>query len=51
MKGPDHLASLEPAELKSMVCGIRNIEKSMGDGLKSPSKSEIKNITIARKSI
>ena len=51
MKGPDHLASLEPAELKTMVCSIRNIEKSIGDGVKKPSKSEIKNISIARRSI
>jgi N,N'-diacetyllegionaminate synthase len=49
--GPDHAASLEPDELKEMVSSIRNIEKAMGDGLKKPSPSEIKNINIARKSI
>lgn len=52
MKGPDHGASLEPGELKSMVLAIRNIEKVMaGSGIKEPSPSEMKNITIARKSI
>lgn len=52
MEGPDHKASLEPEELKAMVSGIRNIEKSIkGDGLKKPSESETKNIAIARKSI
>lgn len=51
MKGPDHLASLEPAELKTMVCSIRNIELAFGNGVKSPSSSEEKNIVIARKSI
>ncbi|MBT3935425.1 MAG: N-acetylneuraminate synthase [Bacteroidetes bacterium] len=51
LPGPDHLASLEPCELKSMVKGIRNIELAMGDGKKRPSNSEIKNISIARKSI
>lgn len=51
MEGPDHRASLEPDELKSMVTSIRNIEKSLGDGEKKPSKSEMKNIEIARKSI
>ena len=52
MKGPDHKASLEPNELSSMVKSIRNIEKAIsGSGLKHPSKSEIKNIKIARKSI
>lgn len=51
MDGPDHKASLEPDELKSMVTGIRNIEIALGDGVKQPSDSEIKNIPIARKSI
>jgi len=51
MEGPDHKASLEPLELKRMVESIRNIEKALGDGIKKPSESEIKNISIARKSI
>lgn len=51
MEGPDHKASLEPSELKSMVDAIRNIEKAMGDGTKRPTKSEKPNIEIARKSI
>ena len=51
MLGPDHKASLEPVELKAMVLAIRNIEQSMGDGIKKPSTSEQKNIAVARKSI
>jgi len=51
LPGPDHAASLEPDELKSMVNAIRNIEKAMGHGIKKPSSSEKKNIPIARKSI
>ena len=52
MEGPDHKASLEPDELKAMVKAIRNIEKAVGgDGTKHVSKSERKNIAIARKSI
>jgi N,N'-diacetyllegionaminate synthase len=52
LPGPDHVASLEPAELKDMVNAIRNIELAMsGDGEKKPSESETKNIAIARKSI
>ncbi len=52
MDGPDHAASLEPHELTSMVSAIRNIELALsGSGIKEPSNSEIKNITIARKSI
>lgn len=51
LPGPDHKASLEPNELKSMVNAIRNIEVAIGDGVKKPSDSEKKNIDIARKSI
>ena len=49
--GPDHQASLEPDELKLMVLAIRNLEKALGNGVKQPSPSELKNILIARKSI
>lgn len=52
LPGPDHRASLEPNELKKMVQTIRNIELAIsGNGLKEPSKSELKNKPIARKSI
>jgi len=51
LPGPDHAASLEPHELKSMVRAIRNIKKAMGSGVKEPSPSEKKNIPIVRKSI
>ena len=51
LPGPDHRASLEPHELKAMVHGIRNIEKALGDGIKRPSPSELKNKPIARKSL
>lgn len=51
MEGPDHQASLEPEELKQMVVGIRNIEKTLGSDEKFPTESERKNISIARKSI
>lgn len=51
MEGPDHKASLEPTQLRNMVKAIRNVEQALGDGVKKPSPSEIKNIPIARKSI
>lgn len=51
MEGPDHKASLEPDEFAAMVTSIRHIEQSIGDGIKTPAKSEKKNIVIARKSI
>lgn len=52
MPGPDHAASLEPAELRAMVKAIRNIEQAMsGDGIKRQSESEAKNAPVVRKSI
>jgi N,N'-diacetyllegionaminate synthase len=52
MPGPDHIASLEPSELKSMIKAIRNIELAMaGTGIKEPSESEFKNIAVVRKSL
>ncbi len=51
MPGPDHKASLEPSEFAEMVRSIRNIEEALGDGLKKPSVSEMRNIRVVRKSI
>lgn len=52
LPGPDHKASLEPNELKAMVSAIRNVELAIsGNGKKEPSKSESKNMEVARKSI
>lgn len=51
MEGPDHKASLEPDELKAMTSAIRNVELAIGDGVKGPRPSEIKNKGIARKSV
>jgi N-acetylneuraminate synthase len=50
-EGPDHAASLDPGDFARMVSAIRNIESAIGDGIKTPRNSEIKNIPIARKSI
>ena len=51
MEGPDHKASLDPTELKMLINGVRQVELAMGDFLKIPSKSEVKNKEIARKSL
>ena len=51
MEGPDHAASLEPAELRQMVSGIRDVQQAMGHGLKRPTASELKNRLVARKSL
>ena len=41
MEGPDHRASLEPRELQELVRGIREVEVSLGDGVKKPSPREM----------
>lgn len=51
MPGPDHKASLEPVEFKAMVSAIRNVEQALGSTVKHPTKSEIKNCPIVRRSI
>ena len=51
LSGPDHAASLEPSEFASMVKYIRNIELAMGDGIKRPAESEVKNKPVIRKSL
>lgn len=51
LPGPDHRASLDPAELTAMVKAVRNIELALGDGEKRVAESERPNIEVARKSI
>ena len=51
LPGPDHQASLEPAELRAMVAAIRNIEVALGDGVKRLTPSEARNKPVARKSL
>ena len=51
LPGPDHKASLEPAELTALVAAIRNIEVALGDGIKRPSPGEARNRPVVRKSL
>lgn len=51
LPGPDHRASLDPAELTAMVKAVRHIEESLGSGEKRVAESERPNIEVARKSI
>ncbi|GED67584.1 N-acetylneuraminate synthase [Brevibacillus reuszeri] len=51
LPGPDHMASLEPTELKQMIQAIRQVEMALGSKLKFPTLSEHKNKSIARKSL
>lgn len=51
LPGPDHKASLEPAEFTRMVTSIREIELALGSPLKQPAPSELRNLPIVRKSL
>lgn len=51
LPGPDHKASLVPAELHDLVRSIREVEEALGSARKAPTKSELKNIPIARRSL
>jgi N,N'-diacetyllegionaminate synthase len=50
LPGPDHRASLEPAELAHMVRRIRDLELALGDGVKQPSPAEIETARLVRRS-
>jgi sialic acid synthase SpsE len=51
LPGPDHAASLEPAELQQMVAAIRHVEVALGTGIKAPATCELPNLPVARKSV
>ena len=51
MEGPDHSFSIQPNDLKLLINQIKLIEKIRGNGIKSPTNSEIKNKLAIRKSI
>lgn len=51
LPGPDHKASLEPDELRSLIAGIRAVERALGDGIKRPAASEANTADVARKSL
>ncbi len=51
LPGPDHKASLEPDALEGMIKAIRETERILGNGIKMPTKSELANKPIARKSL
>lgn len=51
MAGPDHAASLEPDELAAMVTAVRQVERALGEPVKTVRPSERPNIAIARRSL
>lgn len=51
LPGPDHSSSLEPEAFRELIEGVRNIEKCLGTGVKTPSASEVKNTYGMRRSL
>jgi N,N'-diacetyllegionaminate synthase len=51
LPGPDHRASLEPAEFAALVRGVRAVESALGDGDKRPMPSELDTRAVARRSL
>ncbi len=51
LPGPDHAASIEPEELNQLVTSIRNIESSLGNGLKAPNAVEEDTSQVVRRSL
>ncbi len=49
--GPDHKASVEPAELSDYVGRIRRAEEALGDGVKRVMPCEAENKKMVRKSL
>ena len=51
LHGPDHAASLDPAEFAELVRQLRNVEAAIGDGIKQPRPSESELRTVARRGL
>jgi N-acetylneuraminate synthase/N,N'-diacetyllegionaminate synthase len=50
MQGPDHAASLEPAELGELIRQVRETVLALGDGRKQPGPPELETAAIVRRS-
>ena len=51
LPGPDHRASLEPAELADLIGRIREAERALGSSVKQPSASEMPVRDLVRRSV
>ncbi len=51
LPGPDHTASLEPAELADLIGRIREVERALGSPVKQPSASELSVRDLVRRSV
>ncbi|MBR71877.1 MAG: N-acetylneuraminate synthase [Rhodospirillaceae bacterium] len=50
LPGPDHMASLEPVELSSLIAGVRDVQEALGNGVKEPVEDEIEVSRLVRRS-
>jgi N-acetylneuraminate synthase/N,N'-diacetyllegionaminate synthase len=50
LPGPDHAASLEPAELAAMIRKVRATARALGDGVKRPAAGEEATARLVRRS-
>jgi N-acetylneuraminate synthase len=51
LPGPDHSSSLAPDEFASLVRGVRQVERALGDGIKRPTAAELETRRVVQKSI
>ena len=51
LPGPDHAASLEPAQLTALVDAVRTVSLALGRAQKRPAAVEHQNASVARKSL
>ena len=51
LPGPDHSASLEPAQFAAMTAAIRRLTGMLGDGFKAPTPAEADTAKVARRSV
>jgi N,N'-diacetyllegionaminate synthase len=51
LPGPDHKASLEPAEIGRLVAGVRAVTAARGDGVKTPTAGELATAQVVRRSL
>lgn len=51
LPGPDHQASLDPAELATYVASIRRLETMLGDGIKRAQSAELANMNGIRRGV
>ena len=51
LPGPDHEYAIEPGELAAMIRAIRQVESTLGSGVKEPLPEELELRSFARRSI